>query len=183
MSGQATFDQDDRDDQDDYDDQESQVRSERKPSTTLRVLIVAGIILLIAITLPRLGAAGVPPAFDKTITLAQAEHASSETGRPVLAFVTADWCGPCQKLKKGALSDAEVSEWIIEKTHPVYIDVTNGSTRDADRLEARYLPTLALVRDGKVVSRTSGVLGTKEMLEFLAANSGAPADEKARGAR
>jgi thiol:disulfide interchange protein len=148
-----------------------------------RVLIVGAIIALIATVLPRLRAQGPPEYFDTTVTLAQAEHASAESGRAVLAFVTADWCVPCQKLKRGALSDERVSSWIRESTHPVYIDVTDGGTPEADRVGAQYLPTLALMRDGKVVSRTSGVIDTKQMLEFLAEHSGPVADEKARGTR
>ncbi len=158
-------------------------RNGKGPGGMARILIAGVVLVGIAILINKPGKTPVPAIFEPGITLAQAETLSAETGRPVLAFVTADWCPPCQQLKRNALVDESVAQWIRENTHPVYIDVSTSSTPEAERVEAKFLPTLALMRGGQVVSRTTGALSSEQLLEFLAANSGPVADQKAREPR
>ncbi len=155
-------------------------RSGKGPGAFARIFIVGVVLVGIAILVNKPGKTPIPPIFDPAITLAQAEASSQTSGRPVFALVTADWCPPCQQLKRTTLTDPGVTQWLRENTHPVYIDVSTRSTPEAERLEARFLPTMVLLRDGQVVSRTTGAMGTKDMLAFLAANSGPVADQKVR---
>jgi len=147
------------------------------PSAAARWIIIACVVLLGVGVLMRssgnAGKASVPALFEPRVTLAEAEVKSSETGRPVFALVTADWCPPCQSLKRNALADPEVVAWIQSNAHPVYIDVSTSSTPEADRIEAQFLPTLAMMRDGKVIARTTGVLDSQSLLQFLAAGTAA----------
>lgn len=140
------------------------------------LLMVFGVYLVL-----RGKAAPVPAVFDKTVTLAGAAEASTRSGMPVLAFVTADWCGPCQALKRTALADNDVTEWIRTSTHPVYVDATNGVPAEAQGLGVQRFPTMILLRGGKEVSRLVGNQPTSSVLGWLQANSGAVADFKASG--
>lgn len=93
------------------------------------------------------GPAPTPAVFDQQLTLDEAIRRSGETGRPVLAVATADWCGPCQALKRGALADEAVASLLRERTIPVYLE--DGADRDAiASLGVRAYPTTVLIRDG-----------------------------------
>ncbi len=112
-----------------------------------------------------------PPAFDSSITLTAAVEQSQADGKPVLALATADWCGPCQHLKRGALTDSEVVAKIKSTTTPVYVDVTDSNdpaAREAGRmLRVEGIPALILVRDGEEVSRLVGSRSSAEIIAWL----------------
>ena len=60
---------------------------------------------------------------------------AAQTGKPVFAYFTADWCGPCQSLKSTTWADPNV-EAALRNYVPVKVDVD----RHAD-LARRYLLT------------------------------------------
>jgi thiol:disulfide interchange protein len=121
-----------------------------------------------------------PPAFENALTLTGAREASQRTGMPVLVFATADWCGPCQTLKKGALADDTNQKWITENTHPVLLDVTNPDNPEAALLQVTTIPVLIMLRNGAEPARLHGVVDAKELHAWLAEHSGAVADFKHR---
>ncbi len=91
---------------------------------------------------------------------------AEDTGKVVFAFATADWCGPCQTFKKGALADPRVAEWVEQNAEPVYIDV-DASPSDAQRLGVRGIPASYVLKDGEIVNATSGVQGAGAFLDWL----------------
>jgi len=117
------------------------------------------------------GVAPMPPAFEDAPTLDVALDRARDSGTPVLAFATADWCGPCQALKRGALADAEVSRIIAERTVPAYVDLTDSSDPEAAEaarlLRIRSIPALVLIEDGKEVGRLEGGVGASELHDWL----------------
>lgn len=132
------------------------------PSWLFPGIVVLGIALLLFFTARgRGGVAPIPPGFDPARTIAQA----SQTGKPVLAFVTADWCGPCQAFKRGALADPRVTAALREKVEAVYVDVDKSA--EAADLNVMSVPTLLLIRDGKERARVTGAMGTEQMLGWL----------------
>jgi thiol:disulfide interchange protein len=128
------------------------------------------------------GAAPTPTAFASHMTLEDALAESAASGKPVLAFATADWCGPCQSFKRGALADERVAAWIGENTLPAYVDLTSDNdprAQEAARLlEVASVPALMLVQNGEVIARREGVVGADGLLEWLRA-SGARAQPPA----
>lgn len=105
---------------------------------------------------PAGGGTGVIPAvFEPGLTLAEAQARSEQSGLPVLAFVTADWCGPCQSLKRGALSDPDVTAYLREHTIPVYLEESK-SPAEIQALGPRVYPTTVLLRGGEVIGRIEG---------------------------
>jgi thioredoxin 2 len=103
-----------------------------------------------------------PAAFAIPTTLAEATAKSTEDGRPVLAFATADWCGPCQTLKGGTLTDPAITDMLVSRSHPVLIDLT-GDNPDAESLKIFSIPAMIVLKEGKEVARIEGVVSVEEL--------------------
>ncbi len=138
------------------------------------------LVALLALTMVVRNHTPMPAAFDKTVTLAQATSQAAHTGKPVLVFATADWCGPCQSFKKNALKDKTVEQWITINTHAVYLDCTKEVPAEAHGLPIKAFPTLLLVRNGKAVASLEGAEPTSTVIAWFEANAGAINDEKAK---
>lgn len=143
-----------------------------KSSSWVLTIIVLGLIggILAPKLLGLTGHAPVPPAFAESVSLTQAVEQSSQSGKLVLALVTAEWCGPCQMLKRGALTDDRVTAWIQQNAVAVYIETTDNDD-DSKALPVRVLPTSVLIRDGKIVSSLEGNASAEKYLAWLKANA------------
>ncbi len=101
------------------------------------------------------GPAETPGIFDAKLTIEQASLQSESTGKPMLVLVTADWCPPCQALKKGALVDTKVTQWVKDNMVPVYLE--DGANSDQIRmLPVRSYPTTLVIKDGNILGQFSG---------------------------
>lgn len=136
------------------------------------VVMLLAVVMVMGVLRARFGGVAETPASfasHTTLDVAMAESASS--GKPVLALVTADWCGPCQVLKRGALTDPRVTEWIGEHAIPAYVDGTDSNTEQAQHdlrmLQIEVFPTLVLLDKEGEVSRRTGVLSAGELLNWL----------------
>ncbi|MCA9303108.1 MAG: thioredoxin family protein [Phycisphaerales bacterium] len=119
--------------------------------TILIVLVFGGYIAFMMLRKP----APTPGVFDARITLAEARQQSAESGKPILVLATADWCAPCQGLKRGALTDPAVVEFIREQTIPVYLE--DGTNRAEIReLQVASYPTTLILKGGSVQAITGG---------------------------
>src|SRR5690606_15095484 len=115
-----------------------------------------GFLLLVVVILALLplirggGVAPTPGMFDAGLSLAEAEALAAEDGRVTLVFATADWCGPCQSLKRGALVDGEVEWWARANAAPTLLDLTAPGPEAkaaAQRLGVGPIPAVILLRD------------------------------------
>lgn len=142
-------------------------------------LIVGGLAVVAVLVITQLmlagGPAPLPGGFDEGRTLAAAEAEAEQAGKPVLVLVHADWCGPCQTFKRGALSDPQVGRWIAEHTVPVAVDA-GGDPAAASALGVRVLPTLLLRRGGRTVDVREGVSSATRLLRWLEAHAATESD-------
>ena len=129
---------------------------------------VLGIWVLIKTTIGGGGVAPVPAAFEKGLTLDAAIAQSKTSGQPVVAFATADWCGPCQQMKRGALADARVEGFLRGRTLAVYVDV-DVDRAAAGKLSVTGIPATVVIAGDTVVSRVSGVMSPVDYLSYLTA--------------
>lgn len=134
------------------------------------VFVLLGIVA-IAIVLPRFrGVAPKPGIFDDGWTLTEAKAKSASTGKPVLALLTADWCGPCQQLKRGTLSDEKVTAEVQRLAIPVYLDVDHSADDARQFANVSAVPTMIVQFGDQELGRISGVVSSKAFLAWLDAS-------------
>ncbi len=96
-------------------------------------------------------------------------------GLYVLAYFTADPCGPCQQFKRDTLANDRVAGVIDEKTIPVYIDIDENGTA-ASQYRVQGVPTTLLIRDGEVIARAVGYANPDDFIAFIEDNTVAAAE-------
>lgn len=110
------------------------------------------------------GSGGLPVGFQHSSLKVAMDEAA---GGPVLAFVTADWCGPCQSFKNGALSDPRFAQWIAQNgVKTAYIDSTNGNP-EATQASVRAYPTLLYYRNGRETGRRVGGMPIDRLITWM----------------
>lgn len=112
------------------------------------------------------GKAATPGVFSDGYTLEQAAAKSLETGKPIFAVATADWCPPCQSLKRGALMDPDIVAYLREHTIPVYLE-ESVSMQDIRALPVRAYPTSVVLNRGEVFAVIEGQSSAEEYLRLI----------------
>jgi thiol-disulfide isomerase/thioredoxin len=139
-------------------------KKQRSPLQFLLIIVLVALLIPNVINIFR-GPAAKPTMFDDQYSLSQAKLLSHETGKPMLVLVTADWCPPCQTLKRSTLTDPEVVAWVNENTIPVYLE--DGENKDEIKsLPVRSFPTTFVIQDGEIVV-SMGYGGADEYLGVL----------------
>lgn len=127
------------------------------------VVVLAGIA---AVVMLRGGASPASAAFAESTPFGEAIARGQEADRPVIAVVTADWCPPCQQLKKNTLTDGRVSSWIESNTIMTFVN-SDREPAIAKQLGVKYLPTTVVLNGEKIVASRSGYMSPDEYLGFL----------------
>lgn len=101
----------------------------------------------------------------------QGEKEAGEKGRMRLVLFTADWCPPCQTLKREVLTQGDVTKYLEDHFVRVKVDLTSPNTRQKElgaRYEVEYIPTMAILDDkGEVKGKTSGSMEKGRFLEWV----------------
>ena len=97
---------------------------------------------------------------------AAAQAEARQASKPVFAYFTADWCGPCQGLKSTTWADQRV-EAALRDYVPVRIDVDRHEDLSG-QYGVRAVPTyIILATDGHTLRQMDGPLTPLEMVEWL----------------
>ena len=98
---------------------------------------------------------------------------AEESGKPLFVFYTADWCPPCQQLKRDVLSDPGVDAFLEENFVRVKIDLTDRTGPNAwtaSQNGVSGIPT-AILYDHRGME-TDRVTGGGELARWLWRKSG-----------
>ena len=97
---------------------------------------------------------------------AAATAEAREANKPVFAYFTASWCGPCQTLKSTTWADRDV-EAALRDYVPARVDVDRHPEL-ADKYGVRAVPTFVVMNaDGPPTKQTDGALPPAEFLRWL----------------
>lgn len=143
------------------------------------ILGVASAIIVSILLIQRLAGGGVAPTpevFQGRTSLEDAITEASKSNKVVFAFATADWCGPCQQMKRTLLVEPSIVAQINRDFLPVYVNVDKDNAAAA-RLAAFSIPTTVILKDGKQVARMEGLIPHDAYAQWLTA-----AYEQARSA-
>jgi thiol:disulfide interchange protein len=87
------------------------------------------------------------------------------TGKPLLLYFTADWCGPCQQMKRTTFADQQVAQ-AMASVVPVKLDLDRNQQL-AGQLQVETIPRFFMMTgDGRVISVNAE--GYQEREQFLA---------------
>jgi thiol:disulfide interchange protein len=80
---------------------------------------------------------------------------SRETGKPVMLYFTADWCGPCVELKKHVFPDSRIVE-AAKRLINVYVDV-DRNPEILSIYKVRGIPAIFFLNpQGEMIAKFTG---------------------------
>lgn len=106
------------------------------------------------------------PAVFENLTPEKAIEKANAEGKVVVMDFTATWCGPCKTMDRITWSNRSVVEWLREHTVPIQVDVDRQQDV-ARKYNIRAMPTVVVLREGKVASRTVGLKNAEDFLRSM----------------
>jgi thioredoxin-related protein len=102
-----------------------------------------------------------------------AREESRTSHKPILAYFTADWCGPCDEMKHTTWADKHVEETLRDYV-PVKIDIDHNLDL-AMKYNADPIPLLAILNDeGHIVRQYTGLIEPADFVLWLKGPGSAP---------
>lgn len=102
----------------------------------------------------------------RNVGLEEANRQAKAEDRVLIVFGTADWCGPCQRMKANTWTDPRVNEWVHRHAVLYYLDVDEEGPL-SDELEIQSIPHMIAFRNGEEIARTFGNRDAESFLDWL----------------
>jgi thiol:disulfide interchange protein len=132
-----------------------------KPVWGLFIILVA--VVGISMLVRAFAAAEVVP-WREDFAAAQAE--ARDAGKPVFAYFTASWCGPCQQMQRTTWADASVEAALADYV-PVKIDIDRHQAL-AMQYGVQGIPYMVVLDEaGQPVRETVGYHSSTDFINWL----------------
>lgn len=148
-----------------------------KPSNRYSPLLWAALLLTLALSgcgeggagAASDGAGGLIP-WQTQFTLAQQQARTQH--KPLFLDFGADWCPPCQEMKKHVFTNPRVASLIAHRFIPVRVDLTDNQAPGVIALAQRFhinpIPALIVVdAQGREIARQEGYLDPRDLVAWL----------------
>ena len=136
-------------------------KSANRPLVFIGVVIAAMTALVLASKL-RQAADLIPWRTD----LFAAQSEAGKTGKPLFLYFGAEWCPPCQDMKRTTWSDKRV-ESALGQFVPVKIDV-DAQPKVAVKYQIQPLPTFVIAdKDGNEIRRIDGGMSADDLIAWI----------------
>ena len=100
------------------------------------------------------------------LTTAEFENVAAKSAKPVLIDFWAPWCAPCRMLEP--VIEQLAAEYDGKaKVGKVNVDEETGL---AQQFQVMSIPTIVLMKDGKVINQLIGVRSKAELESLLSSN-------------
>ncbi len=142
-------------------------------SSRSRLWLMVGMVVLLGVVVWRSGGPVEVVALDGwSHVLGDVEsEATNEADKPTLMLFTADWCPPCQVLKKDVLKDPAIAARLPREFRLVVVDLTEPTRQAnawADRFEVSAIPEMVILdTEGEAVSRIVGSMGREAFVDWI----------------
>ena len=138
---------------------------ENSPYRPLKFIGIAVLVVILAVIVSR-GTGGGTDRIPWQTDFPAAQAESRQTGKPILLYFTASWCGPCQEMRQTTFSDVTVAA-ALQKYIPVKIDIdSNSALAQSYKIEA--IPHFFLLDPGGQVQRSEeGGMATGQFLQWI----------------
>lgn len=102
-------------------------------------------------------------------SLGQMENEAQEEGKPYYVYFTADWCQPCQIMKKNVFTLPEVYELSNAKYLAIMIDVDEFNGQELSKqYDVQGIPTIIFFNsEGEAQTRLTGLLSSDQFMAAL----------------
>ncbi|TVQ53883.1 MAG: thioredoxin [Phycisphaerales bacterium] len=140
---------------------------------TLAATILAGLMLVLATgcatTETVTSAEPIDDPFKDAIrsgSLSEAQARAETDDRLLIVVGTADWCGPCRRMKADTWTDRRVYDWTNRHALVYYLDIDEH--RDIARsLEISSIPQIVVFRGDREIERVVGYRAPDPFYEWL----------------
>ena len=101
---------------------------------------------------------------------AAAQAEARTANKPILLYFTAEWCGPCQEMRRYVWTDPQVAE-ALKKFVPVRIDV-DRDPKLAQQFQINTIPAFFIVDpSGRVARNYEGAMESQEFITWVSRGS------------
>ena len=91
-----------------------------------------------------------------------------QTGKPILVFVSADWCHYCKKMKRETWANPRVYAAVSQHYETLVLDGDRDKTIVKKLELSGYPATLLYSSDGRYVNQKGGYMPPEKTLQWLA---------------
>jgi thioredoxin 1 len=98
----------------------------------------------------------------------EAEKIAKKENKPLLVDFYAAWCGPCKWMDETTFSDDKIRKILKEDYISIKVNIDDFDGYELkSKYEVRYLPTIIIFKNGRVVERLEETVGVIKMNNLL----------------